>query len=77
MPFSANIKSLLGGETEQKGIDDILEKNRAFLIRHANTLQNSKVEALMNRRDTTLGDWIDVQGDPSLIDTELSEEGLR
>ena len=28
-------------------------------------------------KSTTLGDWIDLQSDPSLIDTELTPEGVE
>ena len=55
---------------------------RVFLIRHAATIQNNRVEKLltepsMKGLSTTLGDWIDLQTDPELIDTGLSQEGIK
>jgi len=88
--FNPNIKSAIVGKPDYSNIQEIfneteqlstkIDGKKVILIRHASTVQNVKVEKLLRHGQTTpttLGEWIDLQSDPELIDSEISPEGIQ
>ena len=59
---------------------DELEKSDILLIRHANSISNNLSEQLAEHfgvGNYTVGDWIDVQFSPEVVDSPLSEKGIQ
>jgi len=79
-PFTPRIKSAVAGRADYSGLETLLTSNQrpqVILVRHGTTTQNSRVERLLKQPGTTLGDWIDLQSDPGLIDADLTAEGVE